>query len=114
VGRVFTKHFSDINFQPVVQWFELGGELKMNDLSTAAERHEQLANIQGLIEHVTRLGADSQKDPGASAAAAEMILEGLWAHRRIGRSEERGFYADKPKQQEPRETPGRPPRRQFN
>jgi len=30
------------------------------------------------------------------AAAAEMILEGLWAHRRIGRSEERGFYADKP------------------
>ena len=22
-----------------------------------------------------------------------MILEGLWAHRRIGRSEERGFYA---------------------
>jgi hypothetical protein len=44
-----------------------------------------------------------------------MILEGLWAHRRIGRSEERGFYADKPKQQpEQRESPGRPPRRQFN
>jgi len=25
------------------------------------------------------------------------------AHRRIGRSEERGFFADKPKQPEPRE-----------
>ena len=45
-----------------------------------------------------------------------MILEGLWAHRRIGRSEERGYYAEKPKQpeQRERETPGRPPRRQFN
>ena len=42
----------------------------------------------------------------AAASAAEMILEGLWAHRRIGRSEERGFYADKPKQQaEQRENP---------
>jgi hypothetical protein len=43
-----------------------------------------------------------------------MILEGLWAHRRIGRSEERGYYAEKPRQTEPREAPGRPPRRQFN
>ncbi len=43
-----------------------------------------------------------------------MILEGLWAHRRIGRSEERGYYAEKPRVTEPRETPGRPPRRQFN
>jgi len=48
------------------------------------------------------------------AAAAEMILEGLWAHRRIGRSEERGFYADKPKQPDPRETPPRTPRRGYN
>jgi hypothetical protein len=44
-----------------------------------------------------------------------MILEGLWAHRRIGRSEERGYFAEKPRQPEPREreTPKRP-RRQFN
>jgi hypothetical protein len=27
------------------------------------------------------------------SAASEMILEGLWAHRRIGRSEERGYHA---------------------
>jgi hypothetical protein len=45
-----------------------------------------------------------------------MILEGLWAHRRIGRSEERGFHMEKPKQAEHRErdVPGRPPRRQYN
>jgi len=43
-----------------------------------------------------------------------MILEGLWAHRRIGRSEERGFFAEKPKQPDPRQNPDRPPRRSYN
>jgi magnesium chelatase subunit I len=115
VGRVFSKHFTDVNFQPVIQWFEIGGELKIPELATTSDRYQQLSRIQGLMEHVGRLGVQDRKDPPAAASAAEMILEGLWAHRRIGRSEERGFYADKPKQQpEQRENPGRPPRRQFN
>jgi magnesium chelatase subunit I len=114
IGRVFTKHFSDVNFQPVIQWFELGGELKFADLSSTAERYEQLANVKDLMEHIGRLGASDSKNHAAAAAAAEMILEGLWAHRRIGRSEERGFYAEKPKQQDPRENPPRPPRRSYN
>jgi magnesium chelatase subunit I len=117
VGRVFSKHFADINFQPVIQWFELGGELKLPDLATTTERHQQLSKIQGLMEHVGRLGIQDRKDAGQAAAAAEMILEGLWAHRRIGRSEERGYYAEKPKQpdqRDSREGPPRPPRRQFN
>ncbi|MGH9675965.1 MAG: hypothetical protein ACRD36_02595, partial [Candidatus Acidiferrum sp.] len=143
VGRVFSKHFTEVNFQPVIQWFELGGELKFADQATARDRFQQLSKIQGLLEHVNRLGVTSQKEsrsagdsasssatagsstapfgsassgPSAAAAAAEMILEGLWAHRRIGRSEEKGYYAEKQRQpdQRERETPGRPPRRQFN
>src|ERR1700720_3580796 len=114
VGRVFSKHFTDVNFQPVIQWFELGGELKLPDLATTSERHQQLSKIQGLMEHIGKLGVPDRRDAGAAAAAAEMILEGLWAHRRIGRSEERGYYAEKPKQPHPRETPSRSPRRQYN
>ena len=116
IGRVFSKHFSETSFQSVVQWFEMGGELKLAELAATSERFQQLAKIQGLMEHIGRLGVTDRKDAGVAAAAAEMILEGLWAHRRIGRSEERGYYADKPRQPEPRdrETPGRPPRRQFN
>ncbi|HYL61712.1 MAG TPA: magnesium chelatase [Candidatus Methylomirabilis sp.] len=116
VGRVFSKTFSEVNFQSVIQWFEMGGELKLADLATTSDRFQQLSKIQGLMEHISRLGVSDRKDTAAAASAAEMILEGLWAHRRIGRSEERGFYADKPKQAEPREreTPGRPPRRHFN
>jgi magnesium chelatase subunit I len=116
VGRVFSRRFSDVNFQPVVQWFELGGELKFAELAPISERHKQLSNIKDLIEHVDRLGVSDKKDQAQASAAAEMILEGLWAHRRIGRSEERGFYAEKQKAQEPREreNPNRPPRRSYN
>ena len=116
VGRVFSQHFTDVNFQSVIQWFELGGELKLADLASTSERYQQLAKIPCLMENIGRLGVQDRKDTGSAAAAAEMILEGLWAHRRIGRSEERGYYADKPRQAEPRdrEGPGRPPRRQFN
>jgi len=113
VGRVFSQNFAEVNFQTVIQWFEMGGELKLPELTTTSERFQQLSRIQGLMEHIGRLGVQDRKDHGAAAAAADMILEGLWAHRRIGRSEERGFYAEKPRPSETRETPGRP-RRQFN
>jgi magnesium chelatase subunit I len=114
VGRVFSKHFPEVSFQPVIQWFELGGELKLPELATTSERYEQLSKIQGVLEHIGRLGVTDRKDAGAAGAAAEMILEGLWAHRRIGRSEERGYYAEKPRQSEPREQNPSRPRRQFN
>ena len=113
IGRVFSKHFPDVAFQPVIQWFELGGELRLAELASTEDRYRELSKIQGLMDQVGRLGVNDRKDQGAAAAAAEMILEGLWAHRRIGRSEERGFYAEKQKQQPERETPNRP-RRQFN
>jgi hypothetical protein len=50
-------------------------------------------------------------------SAAEFMLEGLWAHKRVNRSEERGYFADARKANEPRdprEPSGRLPRRQFN
>jgi magnesium chelatase subunit I len=57
-------------------------------------------------------------DATVQTSAAEFILEGLWAHKRISRSEERGFFADARRTQEPRDprepSGGRMPRRQFN
>src|SRR5712692_5094878 len=114
VGKVFTKHFEGVNLQPVVQWFELGGELKIPMNAPASEALAQLKRIQGLMEHIERLGADGRSGPAGMSAAAEFILEGLWAHKRISRNEERGFHAERPKPVEPREQIPRPPRRQFN
>jgi magnesium chelatase subunit I len=115
IGRVFSKHFPNVSFQPVIQWFEAGGELKIPEIATTNHRHQQLAKVPDLLNHTDKLGVTNRKDAAAVAAAAEMILEGLWAHRRIGRSEERGFYVEKPQRMpEPRESPNRPPRRGYN
>ncbi|MFZ0634270.1 MAG: hypothetical protein WAM08_02015, partial [Candidatus Acidiferrales bacterium] len=68
------------------------------------------------FDNLAPLDVNPKNDPALAAAAGEFILEGLWAHKRINRSEERGFYAEPRKTQEPRESqqPGRMPRRQFN
>src|ERR1700758_314875 len=114
IGRVYTKHIADANMQPVVQWFENGGELKVPENAPASEQVAALRRVHGLFDHLERLGTNGKADPALAAAAAEFILEGLWSHKRISRNEERGFYAERPKPAEPREQFNRPPRRQYN
>jgi magnesium chelatase subunit I len=113
-GRVFVRYLGEANLQNVIQWFEMGGELKVPDTSSSDELVRQLRKIQGLLEHVDRLGVGGKDGAALVAAAGEFILEGLWAQKRISRSEERGFFAERPKAPEPRESNARPPRRQFN
>ncbi len=117
VGKTFTKYFKDVNFQAVVQWFEIGGELKVPANAASGELLGQLKKIQGLFEHLETLGVRTKDDAAIQSSAAEFILEGLWAHKRVNRSEERGFFAETrktPEPREPREPSGRMPRRQFN
>ena len=52
---------------------------------------QQLGGIQGLMEKTKALGLTSNEPDAVRASAAEFILEGLYAHRRISRTEERGF-----------------------
>jgi len=89
-----TKYFPEANFQPVIQWFELGGELKVPAHASSSELLAQLKKIQGLFEHLSALEVSPKDDSAIVSSAAEFILEGLWAHKRISRSEERGYFAD--------------------
>jgi magnesium chelatase subunit I len=117
VGKTFGKYFANVNFQAVVQWFEIGGELKVAANASSAEVLAQLKKIQGLFEHLETLGVRSKDDAALQTSAAEFILEGLWAQKRINRSEERGYFAEarkNPEPRDPREPSGRLPRRQFN
>ena len=117
IGKTFNKYFANVNFQALVQWFEMGGELKVAANASSAEVLGQLKKIQGLFEHLETLDVSPKEDAAMQVSAAEFILEGLWAHKRVSRSEERGFFADMRKTsepREPREPSGRAPRRQFN
>ncbi len=61
IGRVFSKHFANVNFQPVIQWFELGGELKIPEVSSTSQRYQQLSRIQDIFEHIDKLGVTQPK-----------------------------------------------------
>ncbi len=95
VARTFDVYFKDLNLQQVVQWFDLGGEIKLADTAGAQEILEGVRNIQGLTDKLAPLGIKSKEKPEVLVSAAEFVLEGLHAHRRIGRTEERVFSADK-------------------
>ncbi len=113
VGKVYTNYFDGVNVAPIVQWFEIGGTMKLDEALPAAEMVRQLSAIQGLMEKVGALGLKPGEPDAVLASAAEFILEGLYAHRRISRSEERGFAAEERRREPPDETRSRP-KRQFN
>jgi magnesium chelatase subunit I len=59
----------------------------------------QLRRVPGLLDHVGSVGVGDGDPTALVAAAGEFILEGLYAQRKIGRSEDRGFVA--PERREP-------------
>ena len=115
IGKVFQKHFDGADLEPIVQWFQLGGSLKIPELAPSAEVMGSLRKIQGLFEKTAMLGIRAKENPVIGISAAEFILEGLYAHRRISRSEEQGFVADEKRQAPPSKEDYRSPaKRPYN
>jgi magnesium chelatase subunit I len=106
VARTFDTYFKDNNMQQITQWFDLGGQLKFSDNAPSAELLDGLKHIQGLTEKINAVGVKPKDKPEMVVSAAEFLLEGLYAHKRIGRSEERVFMAPE-KQLRVEKTPGR-------
>jgi magnesium chelatase subunit I len=103
IGTTFDRYFAETNTQQIEQWFNLGGSLKVEDDQPAAALLNELQQIQGLVEKLAPLGITSRNEPESIVAAAEFLLEGMVAHRRLSRSEERGFSAgEKQRRQEQR------------
>ncbi|HET8635449.1 MAG TPA: magnesium chelatase [Acidobacteriaceae bacterium] len=95
IGKVFDKYFADTNTQQIEQWFNLGGTTKIEDAKSAAQTLEELSEIQGLFEKLSPLGVGDSDSPEHLVAASEFLLEGMCSHRRLSRSEERTFSAQK-------------------
>jgi magnesium chelatase subunit I len=100
VGEVFQKYAEGEDLQQIVDWFDLGGSLRMADETSTSECLSQFRGIQGLLDKADRLLGPGKHVPEQRVAASEFILEGLYALKKISRSEERGFYALEKKQRE--------------
>jgi magnesium chelatase subunit I len=118
IAKTFDEYFSGVDMRQIVQWFDLGGEIKLSESAGAKEVLDTVKGIQGLMEKVSALEVSPKDNVEILVSAAEFVLEGLYAHKRIGRTEERVFTAGekqpkKPERNYEREEPFRG-RRPYN
>jgi magnesium chelatase subunit I len=97
VAHVFDAYFADTKTQQIEQWFNLGGTVQLNDAQPSAGSLAELQQIQGLIEKLSPLHVDEKTRPEIAVSAAEFLLEGMYAHKRLSRTEERSFTASEKK-----------------
>jgi magnesium chelatase subunit I len=93
IAKTYDEYFKGADMQQVVQWFDLGGEIQLADTAAASEALKSLRSIQGLMDKLTKVGVGPKDNVESLVSAAEFVLEGLHAHKHIGRNEERVFTA---------------------
>ena len=98
VASIFDQYFAETNTQQIEQWFNLGGTVQLTDAQASESSFAELKQIQGLLEKLSPLEISATSSPEVAVSAAEFLLEGMTAHKRISRSEERAFSAADKKQ----------------
>jgi magnesium chelatase subunit I len=98
VASVFDQYFGATNTQQIEEWFNLGGTVQLNDAQPSSGSLAELQQIQGLFEKLSPLKINGKSEPEIAVSAAEFLLEGMTAHKRLSRTEERSFTAAEKKQ----------------
>jgi len=85
----------------IVEWFDNGGALKVGGDERADALVRGFTVVPGLIALVQHTGLAGKSDPARLVAAAELVLEGLVAQKRISRSDELGYARARPEKRGP-------------
>src|SRR5437879_6458457 len=93
VGNVFSGMFDGADSRTVVEWFDLGGSLPLGDTTSADDLIARTHGVQGLRGLAERAGLANGAAAPAVASAIDFVLEGLYAQKKISRSDERGYAA---------------------
>jgi magnesium chelatase subunit I len=93
--EIFDQVWEVDQLDTVVEHFDRGGILQVSDGASAEAALEGLGSVPGLVEALEEVGMYQREDPGTTVAAAELLLEGLAAHRRISRAEQ-GYARARP------------------
>src|SRR3954447_4779380 len=83
VAKVYSSYFEGANMSQIIQWFDIGGSVRLDEALPMSDVVAQLNQIQGLMERTGQLGLGSNETDALRVAAGEFVLEGLYGHRRI-------------------------------
>jgi magnesium chelatase subunit I len=101
VATVFDGYAAHADLRPVIDWFEHGGTLDLSDTLPASALLAAVAPVDGLGRVMAAVGAAARDPAPVRAAAADFVLEGLCALRKITRTED-GQLQGVPGQARPR------------
>ena len=93
VANVADGYLSHLETRQVVEWFDLGGTLQLGDTMGTKDVLSHAREVQGLIELAHAAGIPKEASLPLLASGIDFVLEGLYALKKIGRSEERGYHA---------------------
>jgi magnesium chelatase subunit I len=93
VASVAEGYLAHLDPRQVIEWFDLGGSLQLGDTISATDLLARASEVQGLVALAHEAGVAKDASAPVLAAGIDFVLEGLYATRRISRSEERGYHA---------------------
>jgi len=93
VATVADGYFAHLDTRRVLEWFDLGGSLQVGDTTSAADVLEHAGQVQGLIDLAHAAGISGNATAPLLASGVDFALEGLYALKKISRSDERGYHA---------------------
>jgi magnesium chelatase subunit I len=93
VSNVFGGYFGSADLRQVCEWFDLGGTLQIDDTLDARTLLGRAADVQGLKDLTRHAGVRGNAEPPMLAAAVDFVLEGLYAQKKISRSEDFQYQA---------------------
>jgi magnesium chelatase subunit I len=95
IGKTFESYFEHIDCSEIVSWFNDGGAIRVGASDSTEACLKSFRNVKGLVNAVSGSGLADKSRPAVVVSACELVLEGLHAHKKISRSEERGYAAAK-------------------
>jgi magnesium chelatase subunit I len=93
---IFDRTWEVDMLDTVVEHFDHGGVLQISDGASAEACLQGLQGVPGLAEALEEAGLYDKSDTAMTVAAAELLLEGLAAHRKISRAESGAYQRAKP------------------
>jgi magnesium chelatase subunit I len=96
VGKTFDAYFDHLDCSEIIAWFNDGGAIRVGDTDNAELCLSTFRRVNGLFEIAAAAHIADESEQELLVSVCELVLEGLYAKKKISRSQERGYVAAKP------------------
>lgn len=84
-AAAYREHAAGLDVSGFTDRIADGAQIETGDLVPATRVLEQLGPVSGLAGVLSAFGIDGEPTPGQAASAIELVLEGLYLSRRVGK-----------------------------